>query len=233
MLFNFVPNEEDTLNVWFLFCLAAKSLLLNRQYGIVWGVYKIASIRQKVIADRDRLTRWVCRHAVHLRGKGVGKGRHPLNGILGETITFIPGCGNGQLEEVRGQLFRNSFKYFACFWGRIKCWGRNVSQFRFFVAPYYLGLTSLWLCFLTCKIGASGKSLLSFWGVGWQRLCSHKHVVFNLVWLFHPSYLEGEELRRFHEIDLEVAHTAYTHPPLAPSHHRAKSLCKGRLQNGD
>lgn len=128
---------------------------------------------------------------MHLRGKGVGKGRHSVNGILGEIITVILGCGNGQLEEVRGQLYRNSFKYFVCFWGRIQCWDRNAFQFTFFAAPYYLGLTSLWLSFLTCKNGASGNSLLSFRGVGWQRLCFHKHVVFNLVWMSHPVTWKG------------------------------------------
>lgn len=150
----------------FDFCsiLLPKVYYLTGRKALFEGFTKIASIRQKVMADWERLTKWVCHHDMHLRGKGVDKERHSVKGILGETITFIPGCGNGQLEEVRGQLSRNSFKHFECFWGRIQYWGRNVFKFKFFASPYYLGLTSLWLSFLTYKNGAR-ESLFCHSGV--------------------------------------------------------------------
>lgn len=79
---------------------------------------------------------------------------NPMNGTWGEIITFIPGCGNGHLEGVRGPWFRSFFKHLE----QEVCWDRNVLRWKCVpvqipCTSYYLRLTSLWLSFLTCKNG--------------------------------------------------------------------------------
>lgn len=47
-----------------------------------------------------------------------------MNGIWGEIITFILGCGNGHLEKFRDPRFRSFFKHFE---QEYKGCDRNVS----------------------------------------------------------------------------------------------------------